>query len=554
MHRTPIVWNKKPLFHKQTDESQSGCSYMLTDENVNSENHQSNNIESVTKPKKTKKVKNKFSISGSKDNRISSFLNENSSNEHRRRELSVKTSFNPLKIKQQIQELTFKVERNYSKNKQLPNYSNNNIISKFPSHSNKKTSSSIMKKRNTLYPTGTSTINSHDDSQNISSDFFEYGTGKECELTAEEKLIYGDREPKHYKKVKLLGKGGCGVVWLVIDQEGKEYAAKQISKKPKPGEFYSMNGNGSNNQSHASQMAKKEIEIMKYLQEANSKEDNDMIAYHDSYEDNNDVWIICAKGGYSLSDLSLKIKGEFVGTERIYCIRKGHFLHKLTSDLSQFKMFIRKMISFIHILNKSKIIHSDIKPDNILINYDRKSYELKDIKIIDFGSAYFLDNPANFASNTPEYISPEIIKFQENSKSCKDTVSFLHKMDEFPWCIDMWSLGVTLLELVLACPLWMSYKAKVVIRDKVIYKTGLFGVKGRESGKIYSKQVEMVKNLKKLLNESLIDDVEQRALFCDLLSKMLCIDYTKRISPIEALQHHFLKEEGKVNEEFSESD
>ena len=93
-------------------------------------------------------------------------------------------------------------------------------------------------------------------------------------------------------------------------------------------------------------------------------------------------------------------------------------------------------------------------------------------------------------------------------------------MDEFPWCIDMWSLGVTLLELVLACPLWMSYKAKVVIRDKVIYKTGLFGVKGRESGKIYSKQVEMVKNLKKLLNESLIDDGEQRALFCDLLSKM----------------------------------
>ena len=50
----------------------------------------------------------------------------------------------------------------------------------------------------------------------------------------------------------------------------------------------------------------------------------------------------------------------------------------------------------------------------------------------------------------------------------------------------MWSLGVTLLELVLACPLWMSYKAKVVIRDKVIYKTGLFGVKGRESGKIYT--------------------------------------------------------------------
>ena len=65
------------------------------------------------------------------------------------------------------------------------------------------------------------------------------------------------------------------------------------------------------------------------------------------------------------------------------------------------------------------------------------------------------------------------------------------------------------MEIVLACPLWMSYKAKVFIRGKPIFKTGLFGVKGRDGGKIILKQQNMVKNLKKLLHDSLINDENQ---------------------------------------------
>lgn len=82
VHRTPLVWNKKPLLSKQNDsESQSGCSYLLTDENVNSENHQNNaqNIRSSQNKKTTikkKKMKNKFSISNTKDYKFGSFIND----------------------------------------------------------------------------------------------------------------------------------------------------------------------------------------------------------------------------------------------------------------------------------------------------------------------------------------------------------------------------------------------------------------------------------------------------------------------------------------------
>jgi hypothetical protein len=37
-------------------------------------------------------------------------------------------------------------------------------------------------------------------------------------LTNDEKLMYGNRCPKGYKKSTLLGRGGCALVWLAIDE------------------------------------------------------------------------------------------------------------------------------------------------------------------------------------------------------------------------------------------------------------------------------------------------------------------------------------------------
>jgi len=373
--------------------------------------------------------------------------------------------------------------------------------------------------------------------------YFEYTNDKSQELTKEEKIIYGDRNMQGYIKTKLLGKGGCGIVWCCkknndknesLDEieEEQEYAVKQTSKK---------SGRSVINMASENIMtSKNEIRILNKLNEINT----DFIPkIFDVYEDNNDLWFSFEKGGISLSGLCFKIKGEFEKGERIYHIQKGLFLMSLFSSIKQFKFLLKSLLSAINYINKNGIIHSDIKPENILIEYSGSSSEsnfnIKSIKLIDYGSAFFINNTSTIASNTPEYLCPEITI--GNKKFLKE---LKNNNSKYINCIDIWSLGITFLELCLCCPSWMSYKTKVIINGKTYHSSGLFGCRGRDGNKIYQKQVELSKNINKKLKNSLLYLFESndRNNFVDLLKRMLEFDYRKRINCQDAINHSFFKE------------
>lgn len=59
-----------------------------------------------------------------------------------------------------------------------------------------------------------------------------------------------------------------------------------------------------------------------------------------------------------------------------------------------------------------KIVHADIKPDNILL--ELKDNKIKDLKLIDFGSAFSHENPSNISASTPEYLAPEVLEYLEH--------------------------------------------------------------------------------------------------------------------------------------------
>ncbi len=333
-------------------------------------------------------------------------------------------------------------------------------------------------------------------------------------------------------------------MWLCKNTEGESFAVKQISKKTAD-----SRDRGSDQSSHAAQ---RENSVLKTLHLSLDKATKSMvIGVREYIEDSNDIWIVFEKGGSSVSGLIFKLKGEFHNGERIYSIKKGYFLKFLFDDLNNLKIFIRKMLKFIEFLNSNGVVHCDLKPENILIEFDATIDFKTDksiinnlfskIRVIDFGSAFFVDNPEKFSSNTPEYMSPEINENMDKYGTRTELNNFLQNLKSYPWAIDIWSLGVTILEMAVACPLWMNFKAKVIVQDKVIFKTGLFGVQSRDSAKIYSKQVEVANNVGKILQDSLITDETELYLLTDLLSQMLDLNYRKRISPTKALDHAFLQ-------------
>ena len=366
---------------------------------------------------------------------------------------------------------------------------------------------------------------------NTSEDIFYFDENKPIILTKEEQIIYGNRTMKGYTKIKLLGKGGYGIVWEcqknseVLNNIINSYAIKQISKK--------------NLTTHLKedilQIARNEINMLKELNETPNERCDLIPIIYEANEDNNDIWFSFEKGGISLSSLTFNIKGIFEKGERIYQIQKGEFLVLLFKNIDQFKFLVKEVLKGIDYINEKGIIHSDIKPENILVQYDKEdNFFIKSVKIVDYGSSFYINNKSPLITNTPEYLCPEIMT---NDKE------FIKELNNGKYinAIDIWSFGISLLELCLCCPIWMSYKTKTMINGKIHYSMGYFGCKGRDENKIYQKQIDLSKNLNKILKNSLIymmDEIDKKN-FIDLLSKMLCFDYSKRISTYEALNHPF---------------
>ena len=366
---------------------------------------------------------------------------------------------------------------------------------------------------------------------NTSEDIFYFDENKPIILTKEEQVIYGNRTMKGYTKIKLLGKGGYGIVWdcqknsEVLNNFFESYAVKQISKKNSPSHL----------KEDVLQIARNEINILKELNDI-QKEKCDLIPIiYEANEDNNDIWFSFEKGGISLSSLTFNIKGIFEKGERIYQIQKGEFLVLLFKNIDQFKFLVKEVLKGIDYINKKGIIHSDIKPENILVQYEKENgFFIKSVKIVDYGSAFYINNKSPLITNTPEYLCPEIMT---NDKE------FIKELNNGKYinAIDIWSFGISLLELCLCCPIWMSYKTKTIINGKINYSMGYFGCKGRDENKIYQKQIDLSKNLNKILKNSLIymmDEIDKKN-FIDLLGRMLCFDYSKRINTYEALNHPF---------------
>jgi serine/threonine protein kinase len=73
--------------------------------------------------------------------------------------------------------------------------------------------------------------------------------------------------------------------------------------------------------------------------------------------------------------------------------------------------------------------------------------------------------------STPEYLPPEVL--------------LKKKGQNHPWSLDVWSLGIILIEMVISFPVYMAYKGRVTRgQNQSMLQSGILGDTGRQPLKI----------------------------------------------------------------------
>lgn len=154
-----------------------------------------------------------------------------------------------------------------------------------------------------------------------------------------------------------LFRGGVAVVWLGL-RDGQTYAMKQFPK----------NGTGANKFDPSAYV---ELQMAQLIRQYSTREEQDSICMMiESVDDKKDLWLIYELvEGRTMNELLFDVKGEFYKGERIYMVHHSHFYHAIRTNLELLKDFLYRMCLALSLFARLSIVHGDLKPDNIIIEY-----------------------------------------------------------------------------------------------------------------------------------------------------------------------------------------
>jgi len=203
-------------------------------------------------------------------------------------------------------------------------------------------------------------------------------------------------------KQDLLGVGAFGETYRAFDRNRQQYIALK---------FYIRSDNVEN-------------DLIRELQRATEFFHPNLIRYFDVYE------LSDSKRFLQVGVLELASEGDF---------KKNRAL--LLSDPSQLKVVLRDVLEGLWYLEKKKMLHGDIKVENILLNREERLVA----KITDFGISRSLRPVSGQSSSggkrafggTPSHMAPELL---DPEFAIKDT----NGQAIITYNADLWSFGVML--------------------------------------------------------------------------------------------------------------
>ena len=152
----------------------------------------------------------------------------------------------------------------------------------------------------------------------------------------------------------------------------------------------------------------------------------------------------------------------------------------MRENFKLFRKVLTRMLLGLHSLGLNEIVHCDLKPENILIKYDPDTKTENEVKIIDFGAAFEFNGSPFLTVTTPEYMPPDFLQLFSHRRNLNNRQKHEYILKTcHPWSIDVWSLGVIIIEMLIGVPVWMSFKCRSLGSGKEQVTLGLFSSTSR---------------------------------------------------------------------------
>ncbi|TKY66353.1 Cell division control protein [Spatholobus suberectus] len=185
------------------------------------------------------------------------------------------------------------------------------------------------------------------------------------------------------------------------------------------------------------------------------------------------------------------------------------------------KRLMFQILSAVAYCHSRKVLHRDLKPRNLLIDRPRRL-----IKLADFGLAR-------------EFGDPDIL-YTKNIGTCwYRAPEILCNSSQYSTPADLWSVGCIFAEMVIRHPLFQTINC----RDELEAIFRLLGTPTEDTWPGITKLTSNLHTYPKFVPlglETFVTDLERVGL--NLLSIMLCLNPSKRISAEAALKHAYFKD------------